>query len=79
MNNNPVRYNDPTGHKVCGNMNQNSECDIVEEKFTKLLDYVETKISRKNGGIQKKYTTLEAMGLVLNKAASIYGKIGAVL
>ena len=72
--NNPSRYTDPSGHKACV-INKDGKCDESEAKLDKLLDYVERNIRNKKGdGIQKKYTSLKAMGMVINKAVYIYGK-----
>ena len=74
VNNNPVRYVDPSGHKPCTIIN-NEDCDGTEENVIKLLDYVEDKIlTDKKDRIRKQYTSLEAMEMVVEKAARIFGK-----
>jgi hypothetical protein len=75
--NNPIRSSDPTGHKACGSIDGNGNCDDTEEKVFKLLDYVDDHIlnDRKEGlkGKQRD-DVLGAMTKVVNKAAAIFGK-----
>lgn len=70
--NNPSRYTDPTGHKVCEDVDANGKC--TGDKLARLLDYVHDKIVNDKGAAKKQYTSLEAMNLVVKKAAYIYGK-----
>jgi RHS repeat-associated protein len=73
VNNSPVNYNDPAGHKACGFIDQNGDCDDSEEKFLKLINFVETKIFNKNGRLRNKRNDLGAMTATVEKAAEIYG------
>jgi RHS repeat-associated protein len=71
--NNPSRYTDPSGHRACS-MDNNGDCDDTEENVFKLLDYVESKIlNGRKDKIRGKYTSLAAMGKVVEKAAYIFG------
>ncbi len=62
MNNNPVRYTDPTGHKICARGNDGG-CDKKEELWNYAFDIVE-KFGGKND--------LKAVTKIVNKAASLY-------
>ena len=74
MRNNPIRYSDPTGHKAC-TLIDTGECDETEEKTIKLVDYFEQQIlNDKKTKIKDKYTSLDAMLKVVNKAARLFGK-----
>ncbi|MCZ2290051.1 MAG: hypothetical protein LC138_14555, partial [Anaerolineales bacterium] len=72
--NNPLRYNDPTGHEtqcpdgICENDN-NDEDDKLEE----LKEYVEETLLNNNGQIKKQYTSLQAMLMVMMQAVLLYG------
>jgi RHS repeat-associated protein len=70
--NNPVRYNDPSGHKVCEDVDANGKC--TGDKIARLLDYVHKNILNDKGEIKKKHKSLDAMEMVVKKAASIYGR-----
>jgi hypothetical protein len=55
-------------------MDNNGNCDDTEENVLKLLDYVESKIlNDRKDKIRGKYTSLAAMGKVVEKAAYIFG------
>ena len=75
--NNPIRYTDPTGHKACGSIDGNGNCDDTEEKVFKLLDYVDDHIlNDRKEGLKGKHRedVLGAMIKVVNKASMIFGK-----
>jgi hypothetical protein len=73
--NNPSTYTDPSGHKACGAIDKDGKCDDSEEKLNKLIDFVQKKILNDKGDkIKNEYTSLEAMGKVLERAAYIYGR-----
>jgi RHS repeat-associated protein len=71
--NNPLGYIDPSGHRAC-NLVNSGECDDTEENVIQLLDYVENWIlNDRKDKIRGKYTSLSAMGKVVEKAAYIFG------
>ena len=71
--NNPLGYVDPSGHRACSLVNS-GECDDTEENVIQLLDYVENWIlNDRKDKIRGKYTSLAAMGKVVQKAAYIFG------
>jgi len=76
VNNAPTRYTDPTGHKACINLGTDGKCQDTreEQKLDKLLCYVYGKILNRRGQVKDKYEALEAMNLIVGKAALIYGK-----
>ncbi len=69
--NNPIRYNDPSGHRACDDFDANGKCVI--DKFGRLLDYVYEKILNDKGIVKKQYDALEAMNKIVKQAAYIYG------
>jgi hypothetical protein len=62
VDNNPIRYTDPTGHKVCS-VDDNGGCDKKEELWNYAYDTLK-RFSGKND--------LEAMVRIVNKASRLY-------
>jgi len=75
--NNPIRYNDPSGHNYCdySSRNEDEDCQHIRNirKFNSLIKYVRDEIVNDENYVKEKYTALEAMNLVVEKAANIYG------
>ena len=73
--NNPLRYTDPTGHKSCYNTGVGGNCEDTKEekKLNQLFDYLDRSIKNKNGRLKEGLTSLQAMTKVTNRAAQIYG------
>jgi hypothetical protein len=76
VNNNPIRYTDPTGHKTCYNTGAGGACEETkqEKNLIKLLDYLDRSVLNKKGNrLKNGMTSLQAMEKVVNRAALIYG------
>jgi len=69
--NNPIRYNDPSGHKACDDQDEKGNC--IEDKLGKLLDYVKHKVVNDDWQVKKQFTALAAMNMIVKQAAYIYG------
>jgi hypothetical protein len=69
--NNPIRFNDPSGHKVCEDVDKKGNC--VGDKMARFIDYVHKDILNAKGKIKREYTALAAAELIMKKAALIYG------
>jgi hypothetical protein len=71
VNNNPIRYNDPSGHGMCEDTETEGRCN---SKLGLLLRYVDDEIVNKKGDIKQKHKgdILGAMLLVVGRAATIY-------
>jgi RHS repeat-associated protein len=65
VNNNPIRYNDPTGHYACSELWDECDGDLKFERLLKKATSINNKVGRKD--------SLEAMAQIAEKAASIYG------
>ncbi|MBV6395157.1 MAG: hypothetical protein HFACDABA_00728 [Anaerolineales bacterium] len=71
-NNNPIRYNDPTGHRACDDYDEQGNC--IADPLGRLLDYVYDEILNNKGFVKKKFTSaLGVMNMIIAKAAYIYG------
>ncbi len=71
--NNPLKYTDPTGHKVCYDVDASGKC--TGDKLARFLDYFDKEIINEKGTLQKKYESdiLGTMNSVVKRAASIFG------
>jgi hypothetical protein len=69
--NNPSRYRDPSGHKACEEISATGKC--TGDKFARLLEYVRKDLVNDEWQVKQKYTALQAMNLIVGRAASIYG------
>jgi hypothetical protein len=72
--NNPIKFNDPSGHKACS-LIDSGECDETEEKIIKFIDRTEDYLINKNGTLKNKHkdNVVEAMSSIVTKAAMTFG------
>ena len=76
-NNNPIRYIDPSGHSYCSysSSNEDEDCQYVRENrnFHETMNYVRDEIVNNNNQLKNSLNPLDAMLMVIEKAANIYG------
>jgi hypothetical protein len=74
--NNPIVYNDPTGHcrvgKICPDYDPKK--GETDSRLDKLLEYVENNVMNKQDRVKGGQTAISAMVDIMNYAATVYGE-----
>jgi RHS repeat-associated protein len=80
VNNSPINYIDPSGHRPCDDEFECSQRPFTnrlitpaEEKRGELMRYMNDEILNKNHDVKQSLDPLDAMLMVVEKAAGIYG------
>ncbi len=75
MGNNPVNFNDPTGHYECDDEDANGKCITNKEGkvIRKLIRHMRSEIFDDDGKVKAHHTGLSIINSIVNKAAELYG------